>query len=56
MHGTDMPEDMTIPMFFIGADFEKNKELKDVSILDIAPTVAAVMGFECEKEWQGRAV
>ncbi len=56
MHGTDMPEDMTIPMFFIGTDFEKNKELKDVSILDIAPTVAAVMGFEREKEWQGRAV
>ena len=22
MHGTDMAEDMTIPMFFIGADFE----------------------------------
>ena len=56
MHGTDMPEDMTIPMFFIGADFEKNKELKDVSILDIAPTIASVMGFEREKEWEGKTV
>ena len=56
MHGTDLPEDMTIPMFFIGPDFEKGKELQGVSILDIAPTVASVMGFNCEKEWEGNAL
>ena len=56
MHGTDLPEDMTIPMFFIGPDFEKGKEIKNASILDIAPTIAAVMGFECEKEWEGKAI
>jgi phosphopentomutase len=56
MHGTDLPEDMTIPMFFIGPDFEKGKELQGVSILDIAPTVASVMGFDCEKEWEGNAL
>ena len=56
MHGTSMIEDMTIPMFFIGSDFEKNKELNNVSILDIAPTIAKVMGFEPEKEWEGKSL
>lgn len=54
MHGTDMPEDMTIPMFFIGDGFEKNKELYNVSILDIAPTIARIMGLGREKEWEGK--
>ncbi len=56
MHGTELAEDMTIPMFFIGADFEAGKELHGVSILDIAPTIARVMGFEGEKEWMGKAL
>ena len=56
MHGTRMDEDMTIPMLFIGPDFEKGKEVHDASILDIAPTVARVMGFEPEKEWEGKAI
>ena len=55
-HGTKMPEDMTIPMFFIGPDFEENNEIADVSILDIAPTIAAVMGMPPEKEWEGKAI
>lgn len=56
MHGTDMPEDMTVPMFFIGPDFGKGTELSGVSILDIAPTVAEVMGFAPEKEWEGKSL
>lgn len=56
MHGTALPEDTTIPMFFIGKEFERGKELHDVSILDIAPTVAKIMGFEPEKEWEGKAI
>ena len=56
MHGTDMAEDMTIPMFFIGTEFEKGKALKDVSILDIAPTIAKVMGLTREKEWEGKVI
>ena len=56
MHGTNMPEDMTIPMFFIGSEFEKNKEVSGISLLDIAPTIASVMGLEPEKEWEGNAV
>lgn len=56
MHGTLMPEDMTIPMFFRGKSFEKGKELSGVTLLDIAPTVAKVMDFPCEKEWNGKAI
>ena len=55
MHGTEMPEDMTIPMFFIGDEFTPGKELDSASILDIAPTIAKVMGLEPEREWEGVA-
>ncbi|MBR6790171.1 MAG: alkaline phosphatase family protein [Oscillospiraceae bacterium] len=53
-HGTDMPEDMTIPMFFVGEDFEAGKELTGVSLLDLAPTIAAVMGVAKAPEWEGK--
>lgn len=55
-HGTDMPEDMTIPMFFCGKDFEQEKELENVSILDIAPTIADVMGIVTSREWEGKSL
>lgn len=55
-HGTDMDEDMLIPMFFCGADFEANKEICDVSILDIAPTIADVMGVKTPREWEGKSI
>lgn len=55
-HGTAMPEDMTIPMFFIGPDFEAGKELGEISILDIAPTVMDLVGLEREREWEGRSL
>ena len=55
-HGTDLPEDMTIPMFFVGPDFEAGKELHGVSLLDIAPTVAAVMGVDPAEEWEGKSL
>ena len=53
-HGTDLTEDMTIPMFFMGKSFEPGKELHGVSILDIAPTIAAVMGVPAAPEWEGK--
>ena len=55
-HGTDMPEDTTIPMIFHGASFEFGKELHDVSILDIAPTIANIMGVHPEREWEGKVL
>ncbi len=56
MHGADIPEDMTIPMLYIGKDFEKGKKFSGGSILDIPKTVASVMGFEPEREWEGNIV
>ena len=55
-HGTTMPEDMTIPFFFYGEDFEKGKEINGISLLDIAPTIAKLLGIPPEKEWEGKSV
>lgn len=55
-HGTDMPEDMIIPMFFMGKDFKPGVELKDVSLLDVAPTIADVMGIAKAPEWEGKSL
>ena len=55
-HGLDIPEDMTIPVYFAGAPFEKGKELPGVSIKDIAPTIAKIMGFAPPREWEGASV
>ena len=55
-HGTQMPEDMTIPMFFVGKEFTPEKELKNVSILDITPTIADLMGINAKRDWEGKSV
>lgn len=55
-HGSNMPEDMTIPMIFYGKQFTAGKELSGVSILDIAPTIADIMQVPCAKEWEGKSL
>ena len=55
-HGTNMPEDMTIPLFFFGKDFTPGEISEELSLLDIAPTIVKIMGLEPECEWEGRAV
>jgi len=55
-HGLDIPEDRTIPMFFIGSEFEKGKELEGVTILDITPTIAKIMGITPDKDWEGKSL
>ncbi|MBQ8311064.1 MAG: alkaline phosphatase family protein [Clostridia bacterium] len=55
-HGTDMPDDMTIPLFFIGEGFTGGKQLSEVTILDVAPTAAALLGIPAAPEWEGRAL
>lgn len=55
-HGTHMPEDTTIPMFFIGKRFEAGKKLENISILDIAPTIADVMSVLPAPEWEGQSL
>ena len=55
-HGTDLPEDMTIPMFYFGAPFEAGVRFSGGSILDIAPTIAKLMGVRPSPEWEGTAL
>lgn len=55
-HGTEMPEDMTIPLFFYGKEFCAG-EIKDkLSLLNIAPTIAKIMEIEPEHEWEGESI
>ena len=56
IHGTDLPEDMLIPMFFVGPSFEPGKELQDVSLLELAPTIAKLLDIRPAKEWEGRSL
>lgn len=55
-HGTALPEDMTVPFFFIGEDFTPGELAGEVSLLDIAPTIAAVLGISPDPAWEGRSL
>jgi len=56
-HGSTLPEDMTIPLFFYGKDFPKGKIIEDdISLLEIAPTIAKLFGIPAEPEWEGRPI
>jgi len=55
-HGTELTEDMTIPMFYIGKDFAPGHRFSGGSIMDIAPTIAKVMGVAPAREWEGSYV
>jgi arylsulfatase A-like enzyme len=55
-HGTDCPEDMTIPLIFAGAERELIGNLDKVSIMDIAPTVAALAGIDPDPNWEGKCL
>ena len=55
-HGTDLPEDMTIPLIIMGRDFEAGKEIENANIKDIAPTVAKLLGVTPDSEWEGKSL
>lgn len=55
-HGSDMAEDVTIPMMFRGPRFEKGKKVSGISILDLTPTIADVLEINASREWEGKSV
>ncbi len=55
-HGTSMAEDMTVPLFFCGKAFEKNRQITSASVLDIAPTIAKLLEVPPAEEWEGKAL
>jgi predicted AlkP superfamily pyrophosphatase or phosphodiesterase len=54
-HGTPSPEDMTIPLI---AHIEglRGELPKDISIMDIAPTIARLLELKLPKEWVGKSI
>ena len=56
-HGTDSPDDMTIPFFLSGPQIRRGFEIQTpVSLLDIAPTLARLLDIAPHAEWEGRPV
>ncbi|MBQ3126820.1 MAG: alkaline phosphatase family protein, partial [Clostridia bacterium] len=55
-HGSDMDEDMLIPICFCGPDFAPDTAIEGVSIKDIPTTIAALLGVPAVKEWEGKIV
>lgn len=56
-HGTDCPEDMTIPWGVNGPNVKKGYQIKsEVSLLDTAPTLARLLHIEPHPRWDGRCI
>lgn len=55
-HGSDLAEDMTIPLMIRGKDFEGGSEIENANIMDIAPTVAKLLGVGADPEWEGKSL
>lgn len=56
-HGTESPEDMTIPWLAAGPGIREGHEiLSPVRIFDTCPTAAAMLGLPAAREWEGRIV
>lgn len=55
-HGSADPQDTTIPVIINGPCFEAGKRLENVSIKDIAVTVADLLNVPTPSEWEGRSL
>ena len=47
---------MTIPVFFLGKDFTPGKQLENINLKDIAPTVVKLLDVEAPDEWEGKSL
>jgi len=56
MHGSDHPEDMTIPFFAMGPGIVARRIEEALSLLEVAPTIARIMGLKAPEGWEGRAL
>lgn len=56
-HGTDSPEDLTIPWGVKGPGIRNGYQIdRPVSLLDTAPTIARMLGIEPHPRWEGECV
>ena len=56
IHGTELPEDMTIPLIIMGKDFVPGTTIQNAKITDIAPTAAKLLGVVPDREWEGKSL
>ena len=55
-HGSLLPEDMTIPMIFVGEIADRIQSLENANIKDLAPTIAALLDVEADPDWEGKSL
>ena len=55
-HGTDCPEDMTIPVLAVGGPFAPGSTLPETRIIDLAPTIAKFLGVPADADWEGHSL
>jgi len=56
-HGTDSAEDMTVPWMLAGPNIKTGHHLtRTISLLDTAPTVAALLNVPLHPAWEGTPV
>lgn len=56
-HGTDSPEDMTVPIIFAGAGIRAGHAIQEqVTLMDVAPTILAALDIPRPDAWQGRVL
>jgi predicted AlkP superfamily pyrophosphatase or phosphodiesterase len=56
-HGSESPEDMTIPWMLVGPGVKAGYTIQGpVRIFDTAPTIAHLLGLPLPPQWQGRPV
>ena len=56
-HGTDSPEDMTVPWMIAGPGIRQNHQIqRSVNLIDTAPTLARLLGVQPHSGWEGRCV
>lgn len=55
-HGSDMPEDMTIPIIFCNKSKKLPIDFDNASIKDIAPTITKLLGVEPDSDWEGKSL
>ena len=55
-HGTQLKEDMTIPLLGVGPRFQPGHQWEGADIKDIAPTVAQILGLSAPQHWVGTSL
>ena len=55
-HGTELPEDMIIPMMVLSKAENAQLDFTNASIKDVAPTVTALLGVSPDEEWEGKSL